>query len=65
MNKQIVMGQTRSSWSITEVAERNGLSKQFVRNEIAAGRLKAKRLGRRVVIPAVSEREWLDAAPDK
>ena len=65
MNKQIVMGQPRSSWSITEVAERNGLSKQFVRNEIAAGRLKAKRLGRRVVVPVSAEREWLEAAPER
>jgi excisionase family DNA binding protein len=65
MNRENVMGQPRNSWSITEVAERNGLSKQFVRNEIAAGRLKAKRLGRRVVVPVSSEREWLEAAPER
>jgi excisionase family DNA binding protein len=65
MVTQNVMGRSRSAWSIAEVAERNWLSKQFVRNEIAAGRLKAKRLGRRVVIPVASEREWLEAAPQK
>jgi excisionase family DNA binding protein len=65
MNVESVIGQHRNSWSIQEVAERNGVSKQFVRNEIAAGHLKAKRLGRRVVILVSSERAWLEAAPER
>ena len=63
--KQTVMGTSRSAWSIAEVAMRNGLSKQFIRDEIAAGRLKAKRLGRRIVIPVSCEQEWLRAAPER
>lgn len=65
MNSQSVIGGARSAWSIAEVAARNAVSKQFVRDEIAAGRLKAKRLGRRVVIPVSSERAWLEAAPER
>jgi excisionase family DNA binding protein len=65
MKPETVIGQNRSSWSILEVARRNGLSLQFVRLEIARGRLKAKRFGRRVLIPVQSERDWLESAPDR
>ena len=62
--KRTVMGTGRSAWSIAEVAARNGVSKQFVRDEIASNRLKAKRLGRRIVVLVSAEREWLEAAPE-
>ena len=64
MMTQSVIGQ-RNAWSIAEVAKRNGLSRAFVRLEIARGRLRAKRMGRRVLIPVVSEREWMQSAPDR
>lgn len=54
---------SRASWSIAEIATRNGLSKEFVSKEIADGRLKAKRLGRRVVVLIADERAWLEQAP--
>lgn len=38
--------------SIHEVAERLGVSADLVRDEIAAGRLVARRVGRRVLIPS-------------
>ena len=58
-----VMENSRNAFSIAEIAARNGLSKQFVRLEIARGCLRAKRLGRRVVVLASDEREWLERAP--
>lgn len=65
MEAQSIVGRSRSAWSIAEVAERHGVSKQFIRNEITAGRLRAKRLGRRVVILLAAEKEWLEAAPER
>jgi excisionase family DNA binding protein len=65
MKAESVIGQDRSSWSIEEVAKRNGLSAQFVRLEITRGRLRAKRVGRRVLILLASEREWLETAPER
>jgi hypothetical protein len=65
MEAESVIGHNRSCWSILEIAKRNGLSAGFVRLEIARGRLKAKHVGRRVLISVASEREWLDSAPER
>jgi len=65
MKAENVIAPSRSSWSVAEVAKRNALSKQFVRIEIACGRLKAKRMGRRVLVPVAAELEWLASAPEK
>jgi excisionase family DNA binding protein len=62
-NRRII-GQPRNAWSIAEVAERNGVSRQFVRLEIARGRLKAKKIARRVLIPVSAENAWLDSASE-
>jgi hypothetical protein len=53
----------RKSFSMAEIAERNSLSKNFIRGQILGGHLKAKRLGRRLVVMAVDEESWLSAAP--
>ena len=63
--KSNVIGNSRNAWSIAEVAERNSVSKQFVRLEIQRGKLKAKRLGRRVVVLSVEEQNWLQQAPQQ
>lgn len=42
------------SYSIREASEASSLSKSTLYNHIAAGRLKAVRVGGRTVIPAVS-----------
>src|ERR1051325_11823099 len=55
--------QSRNSFSVAEIAERNGLSRQFIRCQIAAGKLRAKKVGRRVLIPAQAEVDWLAAEP--
>lgn len=46
------------------VAKRNGISHGTVYAEIKAGRLKAKKLGRRTIITHEAEQEWLDNMPD-
>ena len=44
-----------------EIAARNGIGKTKVYAEIDAGRLKARKLGRRTLITIEDERRWLDA----
>ena len=60
-----ILYQQRNCWSIAEVAERNGVSKQFVRLEISRGRLRAKKVSRRILISVQSEAEWLENAPER
>lgn len=38
------------AYSVEEISAQTTLSKAFVRNEITAGRLKAQRFGRRVLV---------------
>jgi hypothetical protein len=45
------------------VAARNGISIPTVFRELAAGRLKAKKIGRRTVITEQDEKAWIDALP--
>lgn len=40
------------TYSVSELAQASSLSKSFLRNEIRAGKLKARRIGRRVLILA-------------
>ena len=42
----------RAAYSIAEVAQRFGVSQGLIRLEISRGKMKAGRIGRRVVIPA-------------
>ena len=55
--------QSRASWSVREVARRHGVSEQFIRLEILRGRLQARKVARRVLIPVGAEEEWLQGAP--
>ena len=50
--------------SPTGVGQRNGFSPTTIYSEIKKGNLRAKRLGKRTVIPPQYEQEWLDAMPD-
>ena len=45
-----VTKEERRAWSIAEVAARLGVSRNFVLAQISRGLLRARRLGRRVVI---------------
>lgn len=53
-----VMATERKAYSIAEIAHQHGVSKGLVQLEIKRGRLKAIRLGRRVLIPSESIRKW-------
>jgi excisionase family DNA binding protein len=52
----------RDGYSIAELASRYGVSEGLVRLEIARGRLKSARIGRRVVIPKSAIEHWLSAS---
>jgi hypothetical protein len=41
---------TRSAWSISEISLSTGLSGGFLRKQIKLGSLRARKLGRRVVV---------------
>ena len=51
--------------SIKAVATDLGISPGLVRLEIARGRLKAARIGRRVIISDVAMQQWLNASPSR
>lgn len=51
----------RLALSVEEVSETTGLSKAKVRNMIAAGELKAKKVGRRVLVRTEDLLEYLAA----
>jgi excisionase family DNA binding protein len=53
----------RFAYSPTEVAERLGKSRSFVNGEIAKGRLKARRMGVRMVITNDDGRDYLASLP--
>jgi excisionase family DNA binding protein len=52
----------RLAVSIAEAAQMVGMSVGYVRNEIASGRLKVARLGRRVLVRRDDLGRYLDAA---
>jgi excisionase family DNA binding protein len=50
MQERTSVTTTRVAWSVSEVSARTGLSRGFLRNEIRRGRLRARRMGRRVLV---------------
>lgn len=60
-----IIQQKRLALTIAETAEVCGLSVPFVRLEIRRGKLRALKLGRRVVVPIEALREWLAAGETK
>jgi len=53
----------RISLSVVEAAEAAGIGATLLREEIAAGRLVARRLGRRVVIAVDDLHRWIQDLP--
>jgi len=53
---------SRTAFSVAEVANRNGISRELVRSQIAKGHLKAKKIGTRILILAEDERQWLESS---
>ncbi|MEW6046385.1 MAG: helix-turn-helix domain-containing protein [Bacillota bacterium] len=54
----------RLAFGVREAARIVGVSHSAISREIAAGRLKAKRYGRRVLIRPRDLRDWLSSLPD-
>lgn len=52
----------RKAWSIAEVCERLGVSRNFLLGQIRDGLLRARRLGRRIVIVNEDLDHYLDNA---
>jgi hypothetical protein len=53
----------RNAYTKAEFVARNGITKDRFYSEVAAGRLVARKAGRRVVVSADDERAWLLALP--
>jgi hypothetical protein len=51
------------AYRVAALAEATGLSERILREEIACGRLPARRIGRAVVVTAESARAWLEQQP--
>jgi hypothetical protein len=54
--------ESKLAYSVEELSKKTSLSEAFLRNEIRAGRLKAKHFGRRVLILAESWRQYSEQA---
>ena len=52
------------AYSVTEFCKIYGLGRTRAYAEIGSGRLKAKKIGRRTVVPAEAAEEWLSRLPD-
>lgn len=59
---QNVIGKLRIGLSINEAHQATGLSNGLIRSEIRQGKLRACRIGRRILVPMHSINEWLEAA---
>jgi excisionase family DNA binding protein len=55
------MEKQRLAYGPIDLAQKTGTSVQFIREQIRTGKLKASKLGRRVVIPVLSIEEWLES----
>jgi excisionase family DNA binding protein len=55
---------SKKAWSVKSAAEQFDASVPFVRNEIREGKLRAKKIGRKVVILDSDLQEYLETQPD-
>jgi excisionase family DNA binding protein len=55
--------QERQAFSPDEVAQRNGIGRSLVFQEIKEGRLKAQKVGRRTIVTRQAEKAWQDSLP--
>lgn len=53
----------RQSFSVEEIAVRNGIGRRKAWLEIQEGRLTARKVGRRTIVTLDDERAWLDGLP--
>jgi excisionase family DNA binding protein len=62
--KQTSVINNKFAYSIEQISEQTSLSKAFLRNEIQIGNLKAKRVGRRVLVMSSALIEYLEGKAD-
>ena len=55
---------TTQAFTIDEFCDRNAVGRTTTYEEIRAGRLLAKKIGSKTIIPADAERAWREALPD-
>jgi hypothetical protein len=58
------MDDGKLSYSVPALAEAADISRSKIYEEMAAGRLRAKKFGARTIIPADEARRWLQSLPD-
>ena len=54
----------KMAFNVEEASEVSGFGQSTIRKEIAQGRLKAKRLGARLIVAAPDLADWLKSLPD-
>jgi hypothetical protein len=54
----------RLGYSLDSLAEATDASRSILYQELSSGRLRAKKLGARTIIPADEARRWLQSLPD-
>ena len=64
MISNIKEARSKKAWSVKSAAEQFDASVPFVRNEIREGNLRAKKIGRKVVIMDSDLQEYLENQPD-
>jgi excisionase family DNA binding protein len=60
MNNQYILTDSRLAFSVEEISTVTSLSSAFIRKEIRAGRLNARRCGRRVLVLRAELLAYLD-----
>jgi predicted DNA-binding transcriptional regulator AlpA len=57
------MDTDRKAYSVREFCARNGICRQTFYDEIRRGHLHARKLGKKTIVTAESERAWLESLP--
>ena len=55
----------KKSYSVNEVAQRNGLCRQSIYNEINAGRLRSFKVGKSRRISSEAEEKWIHQSEEE
>jgi excisionase family DNA binding protein len=59
-SNQVGISMDKITFSINELAKQTGLSRTKIYQEIAAGRIRIVKVGRRTLVPASAVQAWLD-----
>jgi excisionase family DNA binding protein len=53
----------RKAFAVREFCARHGVCRQTFYEEVRRGRLRARKLGKKTIVTAEDEREWLESLP--